>query len=158
MTERTEGRRRKEGRRAHHLIDLLEREHGLSDDTPALVGVGIVAEVLGGHHESGDEAEEGERNKGPIGSNADGDRQFCFSLLQAPSRPLRWEKKESVYSQSMSRRAFSLRVSSLQPREEEKSGSGDGGRQLSSVQAVGDEVCQRRSNRGGQGRRRKVGA
>lgn len=38
-----------------HLVDLLEREHGLSDDTPTLIGVGIVAEVLGSHHESSDE-------------------------------------------------------------------------------------------------------
>lgn len=35
-----------------HLIDLSEREHALTDYSPALVRVGIVADDLAGDHES----------------------------------------------------------------------------------------------------------
>lgn len=40
---------------AFHLVDLAEGEHALADDGPGLVGVGVVADDLGGEHESGDE-------------------------------------------------------------------------------------------------------
>jgi hypothetical protein len=36
-----------------HLVDLPEGEHALSDDTPRLVGIRVVANDLGGEHERG---------------------------------------------------------------------------------------------------------
>lgn len=38
-----------------HLVDLPKGEHALADDTPRLVGVGVVADDLGSDHERGDE-------------------------------------------------------------------------------------------------------
>ena len=40
---------------ALHLVDLPELEHALADDRPGLVGVGVVADHLGGDHEGTDE-------------------------------------------------------------------------------------------------------
>jgi hypothetical protein len=40
---------------ALHLNHLLQRVEVLADDAPRLVGVGVVADYLGGNHESGDE-------------------------------------------------------------------------------------------------------
>ena len=40
---------------ALHLVHLAQLEHPLPDDAPALVGVGVVADDLGGEHEGGDE-------------------------------------------------------------------------------------------------------
>ena len=82
----------KEGRPAHHLVDFLEREHGLSDDAPALVGVGVVAEILGGHHESGDEAEERARQRTDRIERTGSQFRFASSSdgreLRAPSFPV----------------------------------------------------------------------
>lgn len=40
---------------AFHLINFPEREHALANDGPGLVGVGVVADDLGGEHEGGKE-------------------------------------------------------------------------------------------------------
>lgn len=36
-----------------HLVDLAERKHALTDDTPRLVGIRVVANDLQGEHERG---------------------------------------------------------------------------------------------------------
>lgn len=40
---------------ALHLVDLAKAEETLTDDGPALVGIGVVAAALAGNHESRDE-------------------------------------------------------------------------------------------------------
>lgn len=36
-----------------HLVDLPQMEHILADNAPRLIGVGIIADHLGGNHEGG---------------------------------------------------------------------------------------------------------
>ena len=62
--------------RAHlalHLVNLPEGKHSLTDDTPGLVGVGVITDDLGSNHEGGDE-------QAVAGGTASGDEPRLQSL------------------------------------------------------------------------------
>jgi hypothetical protein len=67
--------------RAHlplHLVDLPKGEHTLTDDTPGLVGVGVIAYDLGGNHKRRDE-------EAVPGGTASGDEPGLQSLQKVES-------------------------------------------------------------------------
>ena len=77
---------------ALHLVDLPESKHTLTDDTPGLVGICIVADDLGSNHKCGDE-------QTVAGGTAGGDEPSLQSLQKVESsKGNRVDKSRSVES------------------------------------------------------------